>query len=146
MSVNSLQGKDRRERNQHDHDGIKHRSTNRLTCGNHGILHITADWLIAKLNSQPVHHVFGQHDRRIDKHTDRNHDSGQRHDIRLDINNSDRAQEAHRKERSEHTQRQRDGNHQPSSKMLQHQQDAHCGNQERLNQSPRHSRHRAGDQ
>ena len=42
----------------------------------------------AELLAQPVHHVLGHHDRRIDQDADRDGDARQRHRVGLDVDDA----------------------------------------------------------
>ena len=50
---------------------------------------------VAELLAEPVHHVLGHHDRRVDQHADRDRDPGQRHDVGLDVDDPQPPQDRH---------------------------------------------------
>ena len=58
---------------------------NRQAGRQHDAAHVAADRVASELLAQSVHHVLGHHDRRIDKHADRDRDTGERHRVRLDV-------------------------------------------------------------
>ena len=67
------------------------------------------DGLVAELLPQPVHHVLGHHDRRIDQHADRDGDARQRHGVGLNVDQAQPPQDRHDQKRRQRGQGKRAG-------------------------------------
>ena len=87
---------------------------------------------VAEVLLEPVHHVLGHHDRRVDQHADRDRDPGQRHGVGRDVNEAQPPQHGHDQERRERGQWQRAGDDERRPHVQQDHKDAQRRRHHRL--------------
>ena len=118
----------RHERQQHDEHGEKDRPPHRAAGRDDQFARVARDRVVAEAFLEDVRGVLDHHDGLIDEDADRNRDPGQRHDVRLNVDDPQRAQHPHHQERKQHRQRQREADHEHAADVRQDQQDGNGRN------------------
>ena len=81
--------------------------------------------LVAEVLLEVVRGVLDHDDGLIDQDADGDGDAGQRHDVGLDVDDAEPAQQPHQQEREQHRQRQRDADDEDAADVHEDEQDGH---------------------
>src|SRR5262245_24846555 len=117
----------RDEGQEHDQDGKEDRPADSSASLYDDLARIAGDGSIAELLFQVMRGVFDHDDGLIDQNADGNGDAGQRHDVGLDVDDAELAQNPHRQERKQDRQGQRHADDEHRADVHEDKQDGDRG-------------------